>query len=84
MKVQEMEILSGSGRKADPFGVLVLCMHKRIVTAMNIWIPVYFWMRWGVNVRNGRSSMYRQRVIWNTAAGVYESWYVWVLRCTNS
>lgn len=28
--------------------------------------------------------MYRQRVIWNTAAGVYESRYVWVLRCINS
>lgn len=53
MKVQEMEMLSGSGRKADPFGVL-LCMHERVVTAMNIWIPVYFWMRWRVNVRDDR------------------------------
>lgn len=36
MKVQEMEMLSGSGRKADPDGVLVLCMYERVVTAMNI------------------------------------------------
>lgn len=47
MKVQEMEILSGSGSKADQFGVLVLFMHERAVNAMNIWIPVYFWTRWG-------------------------------------
>lgn len=40
--------------KTDPFGVLVLYMHERVVTAMNIWLPVYFWMRWGVNVRGDR------------------------------
>ncbi len=51
MKVQE---ISGSGCKADPFEVLVLCMHERGMTAMNIWIPVYVWMRWGVNVRDDR------------------------------
>lgn len=49
-----MEIQSGSGHKEDPFVVLVMCMHERVVTAMNIWIPVYFWMRWGVNVRDDR------------------------------
>lgn len=73
MKVQEMEMLSGSGCKADPFGVLVLCMHERVETAMNIWIPVYFWMRWGVNVRDDRLWYVQTGVTWNTAAGVCES-----------
>lgn len=50
MKVQEMEILRGSGRKADPFEVLVLCMCERVVTAVNTWIPVDSWMRWEMNV----------------------------------
>lgn len=45
-----MEILSGSGHKEDPLGGLVMCKHERVATAMNIWIPAYFWMRWGVNV----------------------------------
>lgn len=44
MKVQEMEIPRGPGRKSDPFRVLVQCMCERVVTAMNIWILVYLWM----------------------------------------
>lgn len=36
-----MEILSGSGCKGDPFGVLVLRLRERVDTAINIWIPVY-------------------------------------------
>lgn len=36
-----MEVLSGSGREADPFGVLALCLRERVVTAMNTWIPVF-------------------------------------------
>lgn len=43
MKVQEK---SGSGRKADPFEVLVVCMYERGVTVMSICTPVYLWMRW--------------------------------------
>lgn len=42
MKVQEMEIQVGARCKADPFGVLVLCVQEKVVTAMNIWIPVHF------------------------------------------
>lgn len=47
MKVQEMEIQSGSGHTDDPFGVLVICVHVEIVTDMRTWIPAYIWMRWG-------------------------------------
>lgn len=58
MKVQEMEIQSGSGHTDDPFGVLVICVHMEIVTVTKTWIPAYSWMRcgWGgVNVRHDRS-----------------------------
>lgn len=54
MKVQEMETWRGSGCKADLFELLVVAVYERIVTAMIIWITVYFWMRWGVNVRRDR------------------------------
>lgn len=36
MQVQEMEILIGARIKGDLFGVLVPCMHGRIVSAMKI------------------------------------------------
>lgn len=54
MKVQELEIPVGARCKTDPFGVLVMCVQEKVVTAMSIWIPVHYWMRWGVNVRCDR------------------------------
>lgn len=42
MKIREMEMLSESGCKADPFRALVEFMCEKTVTKLNLKIPACF------------------------------------------